>query len=76
MKSPVEKLHSEYIRIFKDLMVIPEYIEEMNNIFESLKEIEKKEYIRAFIIGERNHYSCENIKSEDYFYYRFIREMF
>jgi hypothetical protein len=38
MKTPVEKLHEEYKRIFKDVMVVPEQIMEMCDVFEREKE--------------------------------------
>jgi hypothetical protein len=75
MKTPVEKLHEEYKRIFRDVMVIPEQVVEMCDVFEREKEREKKEYATAFRIGEMKIYSPQDINAEDYCYYRFIREM-
>ena len=75
MKTPVEKLHEEYKRIFKDVMVVPEQIMEMCDVFEREKEREKKEYAIAFRTGELKIYSPQDISIEDYYYYRFIREM-
>lgn len=75
MKTPVEKLHEEYKRIFRDVMVIPEQVMEMCDVFEREKEREKKEYAIAFRTGEMKMYSPQDINIENYYYYRFIREM-
>ncbi len=75
MKTPVEKLHEEYKRIFKDVMVVPEQIMEMCDVFEREKEREKKEYAIAFRTGELKIYSPQDISIENYYYYRFIREI-
>jgi hypothetical protein len=75
MKTPVEKLHEEYKRIFKDVMVIPEQVVEMSDVFEKIKEIEKKEYSLAFRIGELRIHSAHDINIDNYCYYRFIMEI-
>jgi hypothetical protein len=75
MKTPVEKLHEEYKRIFKDVMVIPEQVLEMCDVFEREKEREKKEYSLAFKIGETKNFIADDITSDNYHYYRFIREL-